>query len=52
MSSSPQVSNAALIGQGKKISDKGKGVRPPEKERKMLLRQLLVQPLQLSPLLT
>ena len=28
---SPQVLKAVLIGQGKKISDKGKGIKPPEK---------------------
>ena len=31
---SPQVSKAALIGQGKKINDKGKGIKPPEKGKK------------------
>ena len=38
MSSSPQVSKAAPIGQGKKISDKGKGVRPPEKGKKNVVK--------------
>ena len=31
---SPQVSKAAPIGQGKKISGKGKGIKPPEKGKK------------------
>ena len=34
----PQVLKAAPIGQGKKISGKGIGVKPPEKGREMLLK--------------
>ena len=46
---SPQVSKAAPIGQGKKISGKGKVLSHLKKERKILSNQLLVQPLQLVP---
>ena len=35
---SPQVLTAAPIGQGKKISDKGKGVKPPEKGKKNVVK--------------
>ena len=49
---SPQVLKAAPIGQDKKISGKGKGIKPPEKERKMLSNQQLVQPCQVALLLT
>ena len=38
MSSGPQVSKAVLIGQSKKTSDKGKGVRPPEKGKKNIVK--------------
>ena len=32
----PQVLKATPKGQGKKLSGKGKGVKPPDKERKIL----------------
>ena len=35
---SPQVSKAAPIGQGKKISDKGKGIKLPEKGKKNVVK--------------
>ena len=35
---SPQVSKAVLIGQGKKISDKRKGINPPEKGKKNVVK--------------
>ena len=34
----PQVLKAAQIGQGKKISRKGKGVKPPEKGKKNVVK--------------
>ena len=49
---SPQVLKAASIGQDKKLSGKGKGIKPPEKGKKMLLNPLLVQPLWLALLPT
>ena len=49
----PQVLIAAPIGQGKKISGKGKGVKKPKKGKKMLLKhQHPVQRLLLALLLT
>ena len=38
VSPSPQVSKGAPIGQGKKISDKRKGVKPPEKGKKNVVK--------------
>ena len=35
---SPQVSKAAPIGQGKRIIDKGKGVKPPEKGKENVVK--------------
>ena len=37
-SPSPQVSKAALKGQGKRIIDKGKGVKTPEKGEKNVVK--------------
>ena len=36
----PQVPKAAPIGQGKKISEKGKGVKPPKKGKKNVVKAL------------
>ena len=52
VSPSPQVSKAAPKGQGKRIIDKGTNNKLPKKERKMLLRQPLMQLLWLAHLLT
>ena len=38
VSSSPQVSKAAPKGQGKRIIDKGKGVKPPKKGKKNVVK--------------
>ena len=38
MSPSPQVSKATPIGQSKRIIDKGKGVKPPEKGKKNVVK--------------
>ena len=37
-----QVSKAALIGQSKKISNKRKGVRPPEKGKKNVVKTTII----------
>ena len=47
-----QAMKVIPIGQDKKVNKKGKGVKPPKKERKTLLRQLLLRLLWLAPLLT
>ena len=49
---SPQVLKAAPIGQGKKISERGKVLSHLKKERKALSNQLQAQPLWLALLLT
>ena len=38
MNTGPQVLKAAPIGQGKKISGKGKGVKPPKKGKKNVVK--------------
>ena len=43
-----QAMRAAPVGQDKKISGKEKVLSHPKKERKMLLRQVLMQPLWLA----
>ena len=52
VSPSPQVPKATPRGQDKRIIDKGQNVKPHERGKKMLLRQLLVLLLQLAPLLS
>ena len=38
----PQTTKVIPIGQDKKVNRKGKGIKPPKKERRMLLRLLLL----------
>ena len=49
VSPSPQVSKAALIRQGKKISDKGKDIKPPEKGKKNVVKTTTSTTISASP---